>query len=428
MMRSAHVAAPYRGGFERGALNVRDVPNPRLLVFTSLFPSAAQPFAGVFIRERMFRVGKHLPIVVVAPQAWFPGQGLIRRFRPHFRLMALAREVMDGIVVHRPRFLCFPGALKWTDGLFMALSSFFAVRRIARDHHANIIDAHFGYPDGYAAVLLGRWLRLPVMLTLRGKEARQARTSVAAALKRAITGADHLITVSAALRSFAIEQGASPARVQVIGNGVDLSTFAALSRDDARRNLGLPADAEVLVSVGTLIERKGFHRVIELLPGLLPGHPLLHMMVVGGAGPEGDMAGKLNRLVRTLGLEDRVHFLGALAHDRLNQALSAADVFVLATSYEGWANVFLEAMACGLPVVTTDVGGNAQVVSDRSLGRIVPFGDSRRLQEAIDEALRTPWNRASIRAYAESNSWDQRIQPLTDSYHELLSRSRDEHA
>ena len=70
-------------------------------------------------------------------------------------------------------------------------------------------------------------------------------------------------------------------------------------------------------------------------------------------------------MVRALGLDDRVHFLGPLPNDRLNVPLSAADVFVLATSYEGWANVFLEAMACGLPVVTTDVGGNAQVVNDR---------------------------------------------------------------
>ena len=85
------------------------VTTPRLVVFSSLFPSAVQPNAGLFIRERMFRVGKHLPIVVVAPQPWFPGQQLIRWFRPHFRPMALKRETMDGIVVHRPRSFCTPG-------------------------------------------------------------------------------------------------------------------------------------------------------------------------------------------------------------------------------------------------------------------------------------------------------------------------------
>ena len=404
------------------------VTTPRLLVFSSLFPSAVQPNAGLFIRERMFRVGKHLPIVVVAPQPWFPGQRLIRWFRPHFRPLASKREMMDGVAVHRPRFICIPGVLKWTDGLFMALSSFFTVQRIAREHHANIIDAHFGYPTGYAAILLGRWLRLPVMLTLRGKEERQARTAVGAALKRAITSADQLITVSAALQTLAIEQGVDPARVQVIGNGVDLAKFTPIPRIDARQELGLPADAEVLVSAGTLVERKGFHRVIECLPGLLAAHPMLHFVIVGGAGPEGDMATKLKRLTRTLGLDDRVHFVGPLPNDRLKVPLSAADVFVLATSYEGWANVFLEAMACGLPVVTTNVGGNAQVVNDRSLGRIVPFGDAQRLQEAIHEALSTPWDRQSIRAYAQSNSWDCRMQPLLDAYQQLLSRGRKEQA
>ena len=402
--------------------------SPRLLVFSSLFPSALAPNAGVFIRERMFRVGRHVPIVVVAPQPWFPGQGIVRRFRPHFRPMAPRREVMDGIAVHRPYFFCIPAVLKWTDGLFMALSSFLAVRRVARDHSANVIDAHFGYPDGYAAVLLGRWLKLPVIITLRGKEERQARTGVAAPLQKAIVGADQLIAVSAALQALAIEQGADPARVQVIGNGIDLAKFTAVPRLEARQWIGLPADAKVLISVGTLVERKGFHRVIECLPGLLAAHPTLHLVIVGGAGAEGDIGAQLRRMVRTLGLDDHVHFQGPLAPDRLSVALSAADVFVLATSYEGWANVFLEAMACGLPVVTTDVGGNAQVVNDRSLGRVVPFGDPDRLRGAIDEALKTSWDRALIRAYAESNSWDRRMQPLIDAYHQLLSRDRKQQA
>ena len=404
------------------------VTTPRLVVFSSLFPSAVQPNAGLFIRERMFRVGKHLPIVVVAPQPWFPGQQLIRWFRPHFRPMALKREMMDGIVVHRPRFFCIPGILKWTDGLFMALSSFFVVRRIARDHHANIIDAHFGYPTGYAAVLLGRWLHCRSCSRCAARRSVKRALPLPLRLNEPLQAPINSLPCRPPCKRLPSNKVSNPARVQVIGNGVDLTRFMAVPRLDARRQLGLPADAEVLVSVGTLVERKGFHRVIECLPGLLAVHPMLHFVIVGGAGPEGDMGAELKSLVRALGLDDRVHFLGPLPNDRLKVALSAADVFVLATSYEGWANVFLEAMACGLPVVTTDVGGNAQVVNNRSLGRIVPFGDTRRLQEAIDEALRTPWDRQLIRAYAESNSWDRRIKPLVDAYHQLLSRGRNEHA
>lgn len=404
-----------------------DETPPRLLVFSSLFPSAAQPQAGTFIRERMFRVARQVPIVVVAPQPWFPGQSLIRRFRPHFRPTAAGYDVVDGIEIHRPRFVCVPGVLKWTDGVLMAWSTFIAVRRIAREHRVNLIDAHFGYPDGYAAVLLGRWLKLPVILTLRGKEERQMRTDVAGALKRAIRGADQLITVSGALKTLAVEHGADPQRARVIGNGVDLSTFEPIDRSAARSKLNLPADAQVLISVGTLVERKGFHRVIECLPALLARHPALHLLIVGGSGAEGDMRFELQQMVRSLRLEDRVHFLGPLPHDRLAVALSAADVFVLATSYEGWANVFLEAMACGLPVVTTDVGGNSQVVNDRSLGSLVPFGDALRLRQAIGDALGASWDRARIRAYAQSNSWDQRMQPLIETYQRALQRYRIEH-
>jgi glycosyltransferase involved in cell wall biosynthesis len=393
---------------------------PRLLVLSSLFPSVAQPTAGLFIRERMFRVARHVPIVVLAPQPWFPLQGLIRRFRPHFRPMAPKFEVMDGIEVHRPRFLCVPGVLKWTDGFLMAVSTYFAARRLAARHRANVLDVHFGYPDGFAGVLLGRWLRLPVVLTLRGKEERQARTDVRNGLAFAVRSANRLITVSEALRAVAIALGADPARATVIGNGIDLHKFVPVPQAQARAELGLPADASVIVSVGTLVERKGFHRVLECLPDLLKRHPKLHYLIVGGSGPEGDLSARLHEQVRMLGLDERVHFLGACAPDRLKVPLSAADLFVLATSYEGWANVFLEAMACGLPVVSTQVGGNAQVVNSAELGELVPFGDREALTKAIGTALDRTWDRSRIRSYAEANSWDARIPVLVDGFHRVV--------
>lgn len=392
---------------------------PRLLVLSSLFPSAVQPAAGIFIRERMFRVAKHLPVIVVAPQPWFLLQGLIRRFRPHFRPMAPRFEVMDGVEVHRPRFLCFPGVLKWTDGLFMALGSYLTVRRLIRRHRLNILDVHFGYPDGHAGTLLGRWLNLPVVLTLRGKEERQARTDVGPALKRAIVQADRLVTVSEALRDVAVAQGAEPGRVTVIGNGIDPSKFLPVPREQARRKLGLPLEAKVLVSVGTLVERKGFHRVIDCLPRLLTSHPNLHYLIVGGSGPEGDMSAQLAAQVARHGLEKHVHFLGPYSPEHLKLPLSAADVFVLATSYEGWANVFLEAMACGLPVVTTRVGGNAQVVCQPNLGTLVESGDGPGLARALDQALKQRWDEQSIRTHAQANAWERRIPVLVDLFDQL---------
>lgn len=401
----------------------RDATGPRLLVLSSLFPSDAQPGAGLFIRERMFRVAQRVPIVVVAPQPWFPLQGLIRRFRPHFRPMAQGYELMRGIEVHRPRFLCFPGILKWTDGLFMALASYTTVRRLVRRHSLNLLDVHFGYPDGAAGRLLSRWLRLPMVLTLRGKEERQSRMSVAGPLKHAVRSADQIVTVSGALGDVAVRLGADRRRVTHVGNGVDLGKFTPVPREQARADLQLPPDARVLVSVGTLVERKGFHRVIECLPELLQRHPGLHYLAVGGAGPEGDMSAKLRALVAELGLTERVHFLGAYPPERLRGPLSAADVFVLATSYEGWANAFLEAMACGLPVVTTRVGGNAEVICTPKLGTLVGFGNRAALTATLDEALSRHWDREHIIEHARENSWDRRIPQLLAVYERALNRA-----
>ena len=145
--------------------------------------------------------------------------------------------------------------------------------------------------------------------------------------------------------------------------------------------------------------------------------------MVGGPGPEGDISHRLQSLAATLGLSERVHFLGPVAPAELKWPLSAADVFVLATSNEGWANVFLEAMACGLPVVTTDVGGNREVVCRAELGLVVPFGDASALAGAIDASLSRDWNATEIRAYAEDNAWDKRVQQLLRAFRGVMSRA-----
>lgn len=397
---------------------------PAVVVVSSLFPSALQPGAGLFIRERMFRVGAQLPLAVVAPSAWFPGQGLIRRFKPAFRPGAPRHETQQGFDVWFPPFLSVPGMLKGLDGWLMALGAWMRLRRLQREGRLDLIDAHFAYPDGYAAALLGRWLGVPVTLTLRGTEQRLARDpALVPKLKRALHDATHVFAVSESLRQVALGLGVAPNKVQVVGNGVDLSRFHPMPRDEARAALGLPADAPVLVSVGGLVERKGVHRVIEQLPALRERHPGLVYLVVGGPGPEGDMSAELRRQVAQAGLQDAVRFQGALPPEQLRQPLSAADVFVLATRNEGWANVFLEAMACGLPVVTTAVGGNAEVVCRPELGTIVPFGDGEQLRAALDEALRHPWDCAAIRRHAQANTWDRRVDELVRVFVGLFQRS-----
>jgi teichuronic acid biosynthesis glycosyltransferase TuaC len=398
-------------------------PEPRIVVVTTLFPHAGQPTAGLFIRERMLRVARRVPVTIVAPVPWFPFQGLLRYWKPHFRPPVGVIEAQDGIEVQRPRFLSVPGALKWLDGFFLALGCLPTLLRLRRSFAFNLIDAHFAYPEGYAATLLGKWLRVPVTITLRGTEVPlsydpRRRRRIVAALQHAT----RIFSVSASLKRHAVSLGAAGDKIMVVGNGVDMDKFHRLEKPAARQALGVSVEAPVLVSVGALVERKGFHRVIECLPQLRRSFPGLRYLVVGGPGPEGDWGAQLRRRVIDLGLQECVIFLGTVPPEDLKGPLSAADVFVLATRNEGWANVFLEAMACGLPIVTTDVGGNAEVVTSAALGIVVPFGDAEQLTRAIAQSLGRPWDRDAIVAHAERNNWDSRVTALVDEFAAIVAR------
>ncbi|OOG26824.1 glycosyl transferase family 1 [Thioalkalivibrio denitrificans] len=397
---------------------------PRLVVYTHLYPNAAQPNHGLFVRERMRRVASELDLVVVAPVPWFPFQGLLRRFRPHFRPTPPYHEDQDGIQVYHPRYFCIPGLLKWTDALFEALGTLPLMRRLLRAPGFDIIDAHFVYPDGTAARLLARWLKRPYTITLRGSLTRfQDSYLHRRQIARAMSEAARVFSVADSLRQDAIDWGQDPAHVQVVGNGVDLERFYPEDRVESRRRLGLPEEAHVLVSVGGLTGRKGFHRVIELMPQLMQTHPDLHFVIAGGASPEGNNEAALRAQIQGLGLEDRVHLLGPVAPDELRYVYSSGDVFVLATAFEGWANVFLEASACGIPIVTTRVGGNAEVVNSDRVGLVVPFGDAPALRDALHGALDRAWNRDAIIAHARANAWSVRIPQLVEAFEAIHVRN-----
>lgn len=397
-------------------MNAVTLGDPSVVVLSSLFPSAAQPGAGLFIRERMFRVARALPLSVVAPQAWFPGQGAIRLLHPGYRVQAAPHETQAGIDVFFPRALALPAVGRRWDGLSMALAALPRLRRLKHEGRCRIIDAHFAYPDGVAATLLGRWLDLPVSITLRGTEPRHlANPTLRPQVLRALGAADRIFAVSESLRQVAIAAGADGARIAVVGNGVDTAVFQPVDRNEARARLGIDPDVRVLVTVGALVPRKGQHLVLAALPALLARHPRLVYLMIGGASREGDSGAALRRQAAALGLEQHVRFLGPLAPPELRYPLSAADVSVLASSNEGWANVILEAMACGLPVVASDVGGNAEVVCRDSLGLIYPYGRDGALEAALDAALTRDWAREPILAYARENTWDLRVAELVSA-------------
>ena len=386
----------------------------RILVLTTVFPNVRQPEFGRFVRERVRRVAASAEVQVVAPVPWFPGN---RVFRPRWTGVP-AVETQHGLTVHHPRILSVPGVAKALDGVLYAASLAPFLRRLRTRFAFDVIDAHFAYPDGLAAVLLGRLFGRPVTVTLRGtivplSRYRARRPQIAAALRAAA----RVIAVSESLRTVAVGLGIDGAHVSVIPNGVDLDAFQPRSRAAARQALGLPLDRTVILSVGSLAPRKGHERVLDAVAPLVAARPDLLYVVVGGPGPEGDTGPALRRRAALRGIDANVVLAGARPHAEIPTWLNAADLFCLATSNEGRANVLLEAQASGVPVVTTDVGGSAEIVRDGHTGFLVPPGDAPALAAALARALGMSWDAAAIAADAQRWSWSA----TTDAVHHELA-------
>ncbi|MCA9751453.1 MAG: glycosyltransferase [Gemmatimonadetes bacterium] len=377
-----------------------------VLVIATLYPNESQPVHAVFVEQRVVAMARRFPVRVLCPVPWFPFTGWMGRYR--HRASIPRREVRHGIPVEYPRFLSVPKFLKPLDGVFLGLACRAATRRIAREFPVDRIDAHLAFPDGFGAVWLGRRLGVPVSVTLRGHDVNDLpdypvrRRQVAWTLRHA----DAVFAVADALRDAAVELGAPPERTRTVANGVDPERFSPRDRREARRELGLPEDGRVVLSVGHLVERKGFHHVVRALPRVLRDAPDARLVIVGAPGEEGDFTAGVETAIRETGLEDRVRLVGAVRNEELAPWYSAADLFVLASAKEGRPNVVLEALACGTPVVATRVWGTPELVSRPEVGRLVDRVDPETLGEALAWGLTRPWNRDVIASHAGSFSWE----------------------
>lgn len=370
----------------------------RVLVFSSLFPNAAQPNHGVFVENRLQETLKlgGVDALVVAPVPYFPfSQRVFGRYGDFAR--APRWEMRRGVQVWHPRYLAAPKTNgRWTPAA-MVRAALPCIRRLQEaGWEFNVIDAHYFYPDGVAAARIGQLLRLPVVITARGTDLtlipsdRQARARITWAAQEASA----TVAVCEDLRHRLLELGAASKRCVVLRNGVDLDSFRPADAP-ARRVANLPGF--ILLTVGALIPRKGVDLVIEAL-----SHRPDCSLLVAGDGPE---RGRLEAQASRLGVADRVRFLGAVPHADLCAVYNAADVLVLASSREGWANVLLEAMACGTPVIATDVNGTREVVRSQAAGRLVRDRTVDGLLAGLDDLRRAPPIRRGTVAYAERFGW-----------------------
>jgi glycosyltransferase involved in cell wall biosynthesis len=372
----------------------------KILTFSTLYPNAARPSHGIFVETRLRQLlasGK-VESRVVAPVPWFPSRNA--RFGEYaLHASAPREEQRHGIQVLHPRYLLLPKIGMTLAPFLLARAVRPLVERILRGYAFDLIDAHYFYPDGVAAALIARRVGKPVVITARGTDVNLIpRYGLPRAMIRwAARRAAGIITVARALKDDLIRIGVPAERIEVLRNGVDLRLFHPVERESARARLGF--SRATLLSVGHLIPRKAHELVIRALRSL----PEMDLVVIGD-GPE---RGNLETLAHESGLGDRVRFVGSLSQDELRSYYGAADALVLASSREGWANVLLESMACGTPVVASRAGGSAEVVASPEAGELM----AERTPEAVVEGVRRLFarrpDRAATRRYAEQFSWEE---------------------
>jgi glycosyltransferase involved in cell wall biosynthesis len=239
---------------------------------------------------------------------------------------------------------------------------------------------------------------VPVVVQTVGSDLRVIPDAITGRMiRRTLRRADYALAVSEDLRQLAVTMGATPERTRTIHNGCDASLFKLADRAEARTELGVASDAQLILFVGRLVEVKGIGELLEAARRLAPTHPKLRVVCIG----EGVLENELRAKIPDPAL---VQFVGRKEPQEVARWMAACDLLCLPSYSEGCPNALLEALFCGRPVVASNVGGIPELV-DEGCAILVPPRDPARLAEAIAEALRRPWDAAAIAAHY-GRSWD----------------------
>lgn len=389
----------------------------RLLSLSTLYPNAHTPQFGTFVARSLEALAARDDWEVTAINPIGIPPLALGRYR------ALAAAAVDGIEngleVHRPSFLLLPHMGGRINPSMIARAVLPLARRLHAERPFDLVDAQFFYPDGPAAAWIAGQLGLPYAIKARGSDIGYwgAKPYARAQMIEAAAGARGLLAVSQALREDMIALGMPPGRIAVHYTGLDRDRFRPLAHSGLRTKLGaqlgiaLGETDKLVATVGALIDRKGQDLVI----GAVASIPGTRLLLVGRGEDEKHLRG----LAADLGVAERVHFLGSVDHDLLPVILSAADAMALPSKKEGLANAWVEAIACGTPIVISDAGGARELVTGPEAGFVVP-----RTIEAIAAALRRlfadPPPRAQVAAAADRFGWPAHAAELARRYDGLV--------
>ncbi len=396
-----------------------------ILMISNLYPNSEEPNRGIFTKQLVRAMRKTDRVQVMSPLPWFPQWSVLSRFPRWHRFARIPAEVpVDGHIVYYPRYLVIPKLFGFLQTVTMFFSLYPKVRRMHRREPIDVINAQWVYPDGVAAVWIGKLLKIPVVVSALGcdiniygtRAYRLRRVQIAAALKSAEAG----VAVSQALLDVMADDLSAPRKkLSVVLNGVDQDMFRPMDREESARALSLIPDRRRIVYVGRLSEEKGVETLVEataLLKKSAPDIPFQVVIVGGGA-----LDAPCRSRAAELGLGDSIFFAGEAKHADIPRWMASAHVFCLPSYTEGCPNVVLEALSCGRGVVASRVGSLPQVISDLN-GILVTPRDPAALAEGMRRGLEKKWDVEVLRGTMKDFTWDA----AAGRYADIFRRAMDE--
>lgn len=383
----------------------------RMVSVSRVLPSPSDPAHGIFVLNRLEAMRRLSDLTIVQPVPYFP----FVKSLPEW-----GNRSENGLV--RVPMFYVPGVLKSFDGAWLSRAVESTISALNDSNPLDAIDAHFGYPDGVGCVEVGRRLQVPVFVTLRGVENEQLQTRrIGPQLLNALNHSAGCICVSHFLADMAVRHGVDERKVTVIHNSVDRSQFHPGLPVRTRSELGLPSDRPVVISIGHLIPRKRHHLLIEAFSDSTIRRHGAFLAILGSASPDPKYAAGLQAMIRERGLEDSVRLVGNRPPSEIGHYLRAADAFALLSAREGCCNAVLESLACGVPVLTTDVGDNKYFVNE-SNGRIVPVDQVPHAVAGLSDVLAsTSWDQKAVAATLPVGDWNDVARRVVDFISNVVS-------
>jgi teichuronic acid biosynthesis glycosyltransferase TuaC len=391
-------------------------------------PTRKNKQSGIFVKELLKAMSKTSKIKLIAPIDIIPSFNEIRvstnstaELFDHFRrtLFTKTREIYNPVYTHCIRYVSFPPKI-YFDLLGAMQIAIRVIMKIGNNSEEYVLcHGHTLYPDGLASILIGKFLRIKKFVTVHGSDVHSVRKKsfIFRMNQFTMNQADGIITVSNDLKKqVQSNYNIDSDKIRVINNGVSPLFSSSSTRFNVRKNNNIPEKVILFLFVGNFVPVKDPLNMIEAFKKLSKNIKSAHLIMIG----QGYLKPQLETMITNYELNNQIHLIGSVHHEELAQYMKQSDVLCISSVREGWPTIIFESFSCGLPIVSTSVGGISEAIVDFENGILVPAQNPEKLSQAMIKASSIKWDREKLIQYAMENSWENISRKYLKFYNDLM--------